>query len=219
MVPGSLVPVMAVAAYSMFVSLTGWVNVAAWIPVGVGVVCLLAMVQNYRAYFRDMATNDYVSRRRADNETPETIIFQAARGMHPEAVRLLLLHRKKVWMIRHDESFDLHEWVDWVLEDAPIVHADFVIYFLQHSTAYQCMSKRELADGSKKLDPTGKVEDREQYDAFVQCLRKWLMVTQSWGESSPPQWIPPWDPEKVGLSLGVAHFLEEDEDAAEQMAE
>jgi hypothetical protein len=91
-----------------------------------------AALNNYLAYVSNWATDQYISRRQVDNQTPETILFEHARSMHPEAVRLLLQHRKKIWMIRQ-APFDSREWADWVLFDAPEVHVDAVINFLQNS--------------------------------------------------------------------------------------
>jgi hypothetical protein len=208
MVPALLSPVFFICGY--FAS--KWRGELAMWSIPIFFACLVmlwASFKNHHAYFSTIETENYTAARMAEITTPETLLFDYARQMHPEAVRLLLQHRKKVWMIRQ-APFDSREWADWVLFDAPQVHVDAVIYILTNSTENHVMSKRQLAEGSKKLDPDGEILDREQYEQFCALLGRWLMVTRPFGTQSPPAWIAPWNPETVAKSLGVWHILKED---------
>ena len=110
-------------------------------------------------------------------------------------------------------SFDSSEFTDWIMEEAPTVHVDFVLWFLRSCKEDSpiCVSKRLLSEGSKKMDPSGLVADRDQYKMFTELLKRWLMVTQSFGDQ-PPMWIPPWTPETAAKSLGVWHMMKPEEE-------
>jgi hypothetical protein len=160
----------------------------------------------FYAYYTALYTNQFVARRRALAENAETRLFEMARMMHPEAVRLLLMHRKVVWRIKQTP---LKELVDWVLDADPRVHVGFVEYVLQHSNFYALMPKHDLSDKSHSFDSERLVTDYEQYDAFVTILQRRGMLTQAFGNQAG-QWIDPWNPELAARQFGIVDLYEEE---------
>ena len=161
----------------------------------------------FYAYYTALYTNQFVARRRALAENAETRLFEMARMMHPEAVRLLLMHRKVVWHIKETPLKDL---VDWVLDADPRVHVGFVEYVLRNSNPYALMEKRRLSDKSHSFDSERLVTDYEQYDAFVTILQRRGMLTQAFGNQAG-QWIEPWNPELAARQFGIVDLFEEEE--------
>lgn len=209
MVPGLFVPVLFV--------LTIWMNdwaVRAGQPwllwcgcVSVPGMAILAVqaVAGFRAYYQSLETDQLERRRNALATTAEIRLFEAARGMHPEAVRLLLLHKKDVWRIKETP---VNELVDWVLDADPRVHVGFVEYVLENSMAWAIMPKHgRLSDKAYSFDPARLVTDYEQYDAFIRLCQTRGLLTEAFG-NQPGRWIEPWTPELVARRFGVT--LEED---------
>lgn len=125
-------------------------------------------------------------------------MFEAAKGMHPDAVKALLVHRRTVWRVKY---IPLKDTVDWILDEAPNVHAGFVDFVLDHSNG-ALMAKRMLVEGSTKFDPEGLVTDYEQYDVLLLLLQSKLMTTAAYGNQSP-KFIPPWNVELVRRRFGL----------------
>lgn len=168
-------------------------------PLGLVIVLALASLVNLWAYVADRWANMFATIRAALNATPEVRMFEAAKGMHPQAVEALLLHRRTIWRVKYVPMADL---ADWILDEAPTVHAGFVDFVLDHSSGAAVMSKRLLSDGSKQFDPEGLVSDRQQYDDLILLLQQKLMCTQALGNQAP-QWMPPWTPELVRHRFGL----------------
>ena len=149
------------------------------------------------------------------NMSPEVRMFEAAKGMHPDAVKLLLVHRRSIWKIKY---VPLKDVVDWIFDDLPTVHAGFVDFVLDHSSGRSVMSKGLLSQGSKQFDPEGIVTDYEQYDDLLHYLQAKLICTQAFGNQAP-QWLPPWDPDLVRHRLGLdgAPYAVEEEGISEAM--
>lgn len=141
-------------------------------------------------------------------------MFEAAKGMHPDAVKALLVHRRSIWRVRY---VPLKDTVDWIFDEAPTVHAGFVDFVLDHSNG-SVMSKRLLSDGSKQFDPEELVTDYQQYDDLVTLMQQKLMCTQAYGNQAP-QWLAPWTPELVRHHFGLdgAPYGVEEEGVSEAM--
>lgn len=137
-------------------------------------------------------------------------MFEAARMMHPQAVESLLLHRRTIWRIKYVPRKDL---VEWVLDEAPTVHAGFVDFVFEHSSESALMSKRLLSDGSKQFDPDERVTDYEQYNDLMLLLQQKLICTTALG-NQPPRFIPPWTPDllrhRFGLDADAGIDVEQD---------
>jgi hypothetical protein len=216
MIPGMFVPIWIIVLVWMVSNSNWWIQLAGLIPAFGVLVFGLAAIKNFKAYFSTLDTDNFVARQRASIQTPETLIFEAARGMHPETARLALEHRKTTLTIKA-KDYEPDDYLDMVLEEAPKVHLGFMLFFLHNSTASQCMSKRLLSEGSRKMDPTGVILDREQYDAFAEVLQKKMMVTKPYGESMPPLWIANYDPETAAKKLGIWPWYREEEEETESM--
>ena len=125
-------------------------------------------------------------------------MFEAAKGMHPDAVKALLVHRRTFWRIKY---VPLKDTVDWILDEAPNVHGGFVDFVFDHSNG-TLMPKRFLVEGSTKFDPDGLVTDYQQYDDLLLLMQNKLMCTQAYGNQSP-HFIPPWNVELMRHRFGM----------------
>jgi len=212
MVPAGFFFIFMLAGYYIAQDAAGDWKCLAALALGLAFICGISAIRNHQAYFQRVQAETFAIQRDALTETSETLLFKYARSMHPEAVRLLLLHRKKLWMIKRGKG-ELADTVDWILEEAPIVHVEFCRFFLENSSQSLCMAQRMLAEGSKKFDPEGLVTDREQYAAFLSVLQRSLMATQPWG-NQPAQWIPAWDPKSVARAFGIQEEEKEEKETA-----
>jgi hypothetical protein len=177
-----------------------WLSVLAF---GLCGICLIATITNWWIYTQTHAANIIAIIQAAQNSTPEVRIFEAARGMHPDAVHDLLAHRRLLWRVKY---VAVGELVDWVLDEAPNVHVGFVDFVLDYSSETSVMPKSMLSDKSKQFDPAGVATDYEQYDSLLLLLQQKLMCTRAYG-NQPPKWIAPWTPDllrhRFGLEEGV----------------
>lgn len=181
-----------------------------WRWCGLATVPMMAIlsvqaVAGFRAYYRQLDADQLRTRREALANTAEARLFEMARGMHPEAVRLLLTHRKVVWRIK---GTPLAELVDWVLDADPRVHVGFVEHVLRSSNTFSLMAKRTLNDKSYAFDPEKLVTDYEQYDGFERILQQRGMLTDGYG-NQPGQWIEPWTPELAARQFGIVDLFED----------
>jgi len=167
----------------------------------------------FGAYYRHQAVDDFTQKRNATSNTAETRLFEYARSMHPETVRLLLLQRKLIWRIKEAKP---GEMVDWVLDADPRVHVTFVEYLLKNSNPYAMMPINKFSEGSYSFDSEKLVTDRDQYMAFHRILLNRNMATEAHG-NMPGQWIEPWNPELAAARWGIK--LYEDEEVFEVVEE
>lgn len=196
MVPGMLTLPLAVVWWKAW-GVWGWGD---WsiVPLGMAGVMVIAFIVNLWARVADDWANLWANVRTAMNATPEVRMFEAARGMHPDAVKALLMHRRTVWRVKY---IPLKDVVDWIMDEAPTVHAGFVDFVLDHSNG-ALMSKRLLSEGSKSFDPDGLVTDYEQYDDLLRLMQSKLMITAAYGNQSP-KLLPPWTLETIRHRFGL----------------
>jgi len=185
------------------------------IPLCLGAILGLSALINISLYIYHHWSLMYSDVQAARTNTPEVRMFEAAKGMHPEAVKALLVHRRSIWRIRY---VPLKDVVDWIFDEIPTVHAGFVDFVLDHSTAISVMPKRLLSDGSRQFDSDELVTDYQQYDDLIQFMQVKLMLTQAFGNQAP-QWIPPWNPELVRHRFGLdgAPYAVEEEGISDAM--
>jgi hypothetical protein len=214
MVPGALMIAMMPAA--------AWVNMAAerngwawmlWCScflIGAMPLFGIQAWAAFAAYYRHMEIDDYATKRNALSTTAETRLFEYARTMHPETVKLLLLQRKTIWRVKEAK---LSEMADWVLDADPSVRVEFVEFVLQNSTRVKLMPMGSgLSDGAYTFDPANLVTDYDQYRAFHRILINRGMATEAFG-NQPGQWIEPWTPELVAARWGIRLGEDEESDA------
>lgn len=173
---------------------------------GIAIICGVSGLLNLALYIYAHAGDVIMGMRQAMNSTPEVRMFEAARGMHPDAVKYLLTQRRTLWRVRYVPQTEL---VDWVLDEAPSVHVGFVEFVLDHSTNDALMPKNLLSEGTFTFDPDKLISDRQQYENLLTLLQAKLMCTQAFGNQSA-QWIAPWGPETVRRRMGL-----EDDGSAE----
>ena len=202
MVP-SMMMVLCIVAYGATESWGEWSY--AWL--GLGGICGLAGLMNLILYAYAPAAQVQAEVRDAMNATPEVRMFEAAKGMHPEAVKYLLTQRRTIWRVRYVAQADL---VDWVLDEAPSVHVGFVEYVLDHSNSEGLMPKNILSEGAYTFDPDKMTLDRDQYQDFVMLLQQKFMATQAFGNQSA-RWIAPWGPETVRRRMGLEESVISDQ--------
>lgn len=207
MVPG--VGAAAVLMLQMWIGGSGkpWMQLyCAYATVPVMILLAVQCVVMFWAYYARIFNDEFVERRRALSTTAETKLFEMARMMHPETVKLLLMHRKTKWRIKEAK---VNELVDWVLDADPRIRFEFVEYVLVNSNQYAMMPLGSLSDKSFKFDPDRLVNDYDQYRAFHKLLMNRMMVTDALGNQAG-QWIEPWNPELVARQFGIA-LVEESE--------
>ncbi len=200
------VVLMAQMMINSVVSRSPWMAYCIYGTVPVMLILGAQSVAMFWAYYSSIYTRQFVDRRNAQSTTADTRLFEMAKQMHPETVRLLLLQRKVVWQIK---ATPLSELVDWVLDADPRVHVGFVEHVLRGSNPYALMPKRDFSDKAYTFDPDRLVTDYEQYDFFATVLQRRGMLTQGFG-NQPGQWIEPWNPELAGRQFGIVDLFEED---------
>ena len=206
MVPGA--GAAAVLMLQMWIGGNGkpWMQLyCAYATVPVMILLAAQCLAMFWAYYLRIFNDEFVERRRALSTTAETKLFEMARMMHPETVKLLLMHRKTKWRIKEAK---VNELVDWVLDADPRIRYEFVEYVLVNSNQYAMMPLGRLSDKSFQFDPDRLINDYEQYRAFHKLLMNRMMVTDALGNQAG-QWIEPWNPELVARQFGIALVEEE----------
>jgi hypothetical protein len=168
------------------------------VPACLALIAGLAAAVNLWLYVQSRWADLWAEVQITRNATPEVRMFEAAKGMHPEAVKALLVHRRTIWRMKY---IPLRDVVDWVLDEAPNVHGGFVDFVLDHSNG-TLMPKRLLVEGSTKFDPDGLVTDYQQYDDLLMLMQSKLMCTQAYGNQAP-HFLPPWTVELVRHRFGL----------------
>lgn len=192
------VPLLLISYWLSLASLT-WVQLIGCIP-GMGVLVMMVMAfNNFMLYNRQWQMDLFEQRQRALNITPVVMLSDNLKGLHPEAIKVLNKFGVQTrWGVKTDmETGDR----DWLLLDTN-VHLGFIEFVLNNSTHFGLYPKNRFAEGSKKWDPDGLVEDREQYDEFQNWLMARLIVTRPFGNQAS-QFIPPWSPELIKEHMGM----------------
>jgi hypothetical protein len=170
----------------------------AMVPLFLAFIALIAAAVNLWLYVQSRWADLWADVQVTRNSTPEVRMFEAAKGMHPEAVKALLVHRRTIWRIKY---IPLKDTVDWVLDEAPNVHGGFVDFVFDHSNG-TLMPKRFLVEGSTKFDPDGLVTDYQQYDDLLLLMQNKLMCTQAYGNQAP-HFLPPWNVDLLRHRFGM----------------
>ena len=194
MVPGGMT-VILLAVYGQTRSWGGWSNI--WL--GLAIICGLAGGMNLLLYAYQHAGDIAADVWGARFSTPEVRMFEAAKGMHPEAVKALLTQRRVLWRIKYVAQSDL---VDWILDEAPSVHVGFAEFVFEHSSMDTLMPISMLSEGAYLFDPDKLITDRQQYNDLLLLLQQKLMVTQAYGNQSA-KWISPWNPQTIRRRFGL----------------
>ena len=176
----------------------GWDELGSVLGV-VMVIFTIAALAEFAAHYGEVGSVIFARRQEAVNTTPLVLIAEALRGLHPDNVAVLnrfAVHT--VW----DVQIDLEAGErDWILRGTD-VHFGFIEYVLDSSQGGRLYPRNKFLEGSKKWDPMGIVEDREQHRQFELWLSTRLVVVREFGENHPAMFLPPWTPEVLKVRMG-----------------
>lgn len=176
----------------------GWDVAAAMLGL-VMLVFAVASLAEFTSHYGEINSIIFERRQTAMNTTPIVMIAESLRGLHPENTRLLSKFvAQTVW----DVTVDLQRGErDWMLRGYD-VHFGFVEFVLDGSRNGRLCPRNRFAEGSRKWDPNGVVEDREQHRQFEEWLATRLIVVRQFGDNNPAMFMPPWTPEKLKVTMG-----------------
>lgn len=196
-VPGFFMILLGWGGFIVF-QMEGWKN-AAVLMILVALLCLAITLTNWWRFASDHNEELFERHQHALSVTPLVLLSENMKSMHPEAVRVLNRFGVRTsWQVRVDANRGQR---DWMLADTN-VHFGFIEFVLSRS-GKALYPKRNFHEGSRKWDPDGLVEDREQYAEFEMWLFARLMVTRSHGDFRPAEFIPPWTPELISVTMGL----------------
>ena len=151
---------------------------------------------------REAAVFEIQGRQKALSMTAMSVTLEAAKGVHPEVLAMVLGDRARRWgLISGTKSKDKSPYS--VLQARPQVTDRFVAHFLKMSNKTSYMPKRMLSDGDTRFDPLGVVTAYEMYDAFESLLFEELKATRPFGQNKPGYWLSGWDPDTVAMDFGI----------------
>jgi len=183
-----------------------------------GLLCLAMALTNYWRLITEHHERLFAEHQIALSTTPLVLLSNNMKAMHPEAVRVLNRFGVRTsWQVRMDAN---HGQRDWVLADTN-VHFGFIEFMLSRS-GKALYPKNRFSEGSRKWDPDGLVDDREQYAELEMWMFARLMVTRSHGDYKPAEFIPPWTPELIRVTMGLSGeqdlYKPEEEKAVKELA-
>lgn len=199
---GAVLVVMALWAWGYATGGLEWLNVCSSILGTVGGALLLWALWLVWMAAREAAVFDLQRRQKALSMTTMSVTLEAAKGVHPEVLAMVLGERARRWgLISGTKSKDKSPYS--VLQARPQVTDRFVAHFLKMSNSKSYMPKRLLSDGDTRFDPLGSVTAYEMYDAFESLLFEELKATRPFGQNKPGYWLSGWDPDTVSMDFGI----------------
>lgn len=152
--------------------------------------------------YRARAAEIFQARQRALSMSSMGQLLEAAKGVHPEVLSMVLGERARRWgLISGTKSKDRSPYS--VLIDRPQVTDRFLAHVLKMSNDTTIMPKRMLGDKDKSFDPQGVVTAYEMYDALYSLFEAEMKVTRPFGDNRPGYWLNDWDPETVAMDFGI----------------
>ena len=198
-IPAAIFILLIPVTGKMFASTNAETQYWSILPCGVGGLMLAMAMVNLWKLITTHNAEMFSEHQSALSITPLVLLSKSMQTMHPEAVRVLNRFGVRTsWQVRVDPLIGTR---DWVLADTN-VHLGFIEHVLSRS-GKAFYPKNRFSQGSKKWDPDGIVEDREQYDEFEIWMFSRLMVTRSHGEFKPAEFIPPWTPGLILETMGL----------------
>lgn len=199
LVPGAAAIMLAPMVYQLWMMGTNTWQLLALAAGCVDGLFALAALTNYVWLLKSRSEDLFRDHAEALSATPIVLLARHMKQMHPDAVKVLNRFGVRTsWQVRLNMDNSAR---DWVLSDTN-AHFGFIEYVLQRS-GKALYPKRNFSDGSKRWDPDGLVEDREQYEDLEKWLFARMMVTRSFGEYRSAEFLPPWTPELVLDALGL----------------
>jgi hypothetical protein len=178
--------------------LQGW-NVAAAVLGLIMLILFVAALAEFTSHYGEINSEIFERRQRAVNTTPVVMIAESLKALHPENTKLLSKFiAQTVW----DVTIDLDRGErDWMLRGYD-VHFGLIEFVLDNSKDGKLYPRNKFLEGSRKWDPNGVVEDREQHRQFEQWLSSRLIVVREFGDNHPAMFLPPWTPERLKVVMG-----------------
>lgn len=204
MVPAMLTPIAGgLGAWLMNVDGGAWVvRFGGFVMICWACVLLYSAYKNCREYFAEGDAMRFEQRQRALAITADSVRLEAAKGVHPETLELLLRDRARRWgLISASKSANRKPF--GVLLARPNVTEAFLAHFLKMSNDKTYMPLNMLSDGDKSFDPQKRVTAREMYDDLESLLFEESKITRPFGKYKPGYWIPDWGPEAVAMDFGI----------------
>jgi hypothetical protein len=198
-VPGAIVVLLIPVTGKMMASENTDMQYWAMVPLGFCVLALAVGLSNYWKWATTHKEDMFAEHQTALSITPLVLLAKSMQQMHPEAVRVLdRFGVRTSWDVDINVINGVREFSLKGLN----VHFGFIEFVISHSGRV-LYPKNRFSEGSKKWDPEGIIEDREQYAELESWLFSRLMVTRSHGEYKPAEFIPPWTPELILKTMGL----------------
>lgn len=199
---GAVILAAAGWTWTFAVDALAWLNVCSSVLAIVGGGLLLWSLWLAWLELREAAVFDLQGRQKALAMTTMSVTLEAAKGVHPDVLAMVLGERARRWgLISGTKSKDKSPYS--VLQARPQVTDRFVAHFLKMSNKTSYMPKRLLSDGDTRFDPLGVVTAYEMYDAFESLLFEELKATRPFGQNKPGYWLAGWDPDTVAMDFGI----------------
>jgi len=219
---GAVLVVMALWAWGFATGALAWLNVCSSVLGTVGGGLLLWALWLVWLTAWEQASLNYQTRRRADSQTPLTILSENMKQMHPAAIDVLKMYGRATWMIIPGAKPE--DQAQYILYGTQCTW-DFIAEYLRSSNNTSVVAEWRFAnEGAKHYAPTGMqanwCTDREQYKQLTAFLYGLGRITLAHG-NQPPAWIPPWSPMTVARVMGIKfeNDQEENEDEAPEIEE
>jgi len=212
MVPAMFMPVFGTVAAWLIEQTELYMQVIGMV-IGIwAIVFLIAAIMNCWAYFSEIATDEFSSRQKALATTPQVLLSENMRQMHPSAISVLAMYGRTTWQVipgkaPEDDSI-------YVLYGTQTTY-EFIADFLLASTDQSCAPQwKFFNEGAKHYAPAGLEEgwctDREQHQQLQAYFYGRLMTTMPFG-NQPAAWIAPWNPKTVAKVMNINLEVEEKE--------
>lgn len=179
-------------------------------------ICLVQAVSMHHAYYRSLAVNDLERQQAALSITADSVKLQAANGVHPQTLELVLRDQARRWgIVSATKSKSRRPYS--VMFARPRVTQGFFVHFLKMSNEQTYMPLSILSDGDKSWDPDGRVTAREMYADVESLLIEEGKATRPMGPYKPGYWVAGWTPASVAkdydLNLDEWDYEEEEQKA------
>ncbi len=218
-IPLLLEPIFLLVAYWLIQAQWVVVQLLVCVPGMAMIVMLTIFIVQFLRYWDEWHTDLLAEQQRALSMTSQSVMLEAAKGVHPDTLLLIFKDRARRWgLVSGMKSLDVRPYS--ILDARPNVTDRFVAHFLKMSNGKTYMPKNLLSDGDKSFDPQKIVTAYDMYDAFESLLIEELKATRPLGKYKPGYWLNDWNPESVakdfGLDLNDWDYEEEEEEPAKK---
>jgi hypothetical protein len=199
-----LSPVFGTIAARLLIEPSLWAEAIGLVIGAWTLVMIFAAVGNGWAYFSQVGRDNFSERQRALALTPQVLLSENMKQMHPSAVAVLAMYGRTTWSVIPGR--ETSDQTIYILYGTQVTYA-FAADFLFVSNRVSCAPEWKFSnEGAKKYAPEGLeagwCTDREQYQQLIAYLFGRMMVTRAHGNQAAA-WIPPWNPETVAKLMNI----------------